>query len=55
VDVLIEAGTVVYTDMSKIVGRVNVDPEILRVADRADATQVVQVNAVRGHVNVTSA
>ena len=55
VDVLVEAGTIVYTDMSKIVGRVNIDPEILRVAHRADATQVVEVNAVRGRVNVTSA
>jgi hypothetical protein len=55
VDVLVDPGTVVYADMSKILGRVNIDPEILRVAHRADATQVVEVNAVRGRVNVTSA
>lgn len=55
VDVLVEAGTVVYTDMSKILGRVNVDPEIIRVAHRSDATEVVEVNAVRGRVNVTTA
>jgi hypothetical protein len=55
VDVLVEAGTVVYTDMSKILGRVNVDPEILRVAHRSDATEIVEVNAVRGRVNVTTA
>jgi hypothetical protein len=55
VDVVVAAGTVVYTDMSKILGRVNVDPEILRVPHRSDASQVVEVNAVRGRVNVTTA
>jgi hypothetical protein len=55
VDVVVEAGAVLYTDMSKILGRVNVDPEILRVPQRADATRVVEVNAVRGRVNETTA
>jgi hypothetical protein len=55
VDVVVEAGAVLYTDMSKILGRVNVDPEILRVPQRADATRVVEVNAVCGRVNVTAA
>ena len=54
-DVLVDPGTVVNTDMSKILGRVNVDPEILQVPHRADATQVVEVNAVRGRVNITTA
>jgi hypothetical protein len=54
VDVLVEPGTAVYTDMSKILGRVNVDPEIVRVQHRSDATQIVEVNAVRGRVNIVS-
>lgn len=55
VDVVVEAGAIVFTDMSKILGRVNIDPEILRVPHRSDATEVVEVNAVRGRVNVTTA
>ncbi len=51
---LVVPGTVVHSDMSKIIGRVNVDPEVVQVAHRSDATQVVEVNAVRGRVNITT-
>jgi hypothetical protein len=54
VDVLVEPGTILHSDMSKIVGRVNIDPEIPATKHRADATQVVEVNAVRGRVNIAT-
>lgn len=54
VDVLVEPGTILNSDMSKILGRVTIDPEILVTKHRADATQVVEVNAVRGRVSIAT-